>query len=159
MLKRDLDRFYRLLHALEAAPAQGRRLGDCASGSCWPRRGVYFFREAGEHRRGSLKEPRIVRVGTHAVSTGSKSTLWARLRNHRGARNGGGNHRGSIFRQHVGAALFRKNGAEIEALPTWGVGSSAPKTIRLREADHERQVSALPASCGCPQPQLMSNAI
>jgi hypothetical protein len=82
---------------------------------------------------------RVVRVGTHAVSANSKSTLWGRLRTHRGARKGGGNHRSSIFRLHVGAAMLARDGAD---LPTWGIGSSALKPIHVGEASHERHVSA-----------------
>ena len=44
----------------------------------------------------------MVRVGTHALTATSRTTLWGRLRQHRGrlgGRNpGGGNHRASIFR-------------------------------------------------------------
>ena len=39
-------------------------------------------------------------------SQGSTSTLPGRLRQHRGVTSsGGGNHRGSVFRQHVGRCL------------------------------------------------------
>jgi hypothetical protein len=67
---------------------------------------VYFFFEDGEVRAdGGL---RLVRVGTHALTATSKATLWGRLRQNRGQVGGrspgGGNHRGSVFRRHVGAA-------------------------------------------------------
>jgi len=48
---------------------------------------------------------RVVRVGTHGLKTGSTSTLWGRVHQHRDTREGGGNHRGSVFRLHVGQAL------------------------------------------------------
>lgn len=141
MLSADLERFYQLLDVLAAQPGQGRPLSEYTGRSVWPKRGVYFFREPGEHRSGLPSMPRIVRVGTHAVSAGSKSTLWGRLRAHRGSRDGGGNHRGSIFRLHVGAAVLERDGAVIGELPTWAEGSSAPKPIRAGEATHERRVS------------------
>ena len=83
--------------------------------------------------------PRIVRVGTHAVSANSKATLWGRLRTHRGDRAGGGSHRSSVFRRHIGAALLARDGGH---LPTWGVRSSGSSSIRSSEALHEQQVSA-----------------
>lgn len=143
-LHADLQRFYALLARLKDFPGQRLRL-DAADASHFSARGVYFFCEPGEIRSLSPDSPRIVRVGTHAVSIGSKSTLWGRLRTHLGTRAGGGNHRGSIFRLHVGAALLARDGA---LLPTWGVGSSAPPavrndaSIRAAEALLERKVSS-----------------
>ena len=134
-----LDRFYELLARLRANPTQGQPLVDCSGRSQWPTRGVYFFLEPGEFRASTPDVSRVVRVGTHAISAGSQSTLWGRLRAHRGGRNGGGNHRGSIFRLHVGAALLA---AREEQLATWGTGSSAPREIRESEHTHERRVSA-----------------
>jgi hypothetical protein len=69
-------------------------------------RGVYFFFEGGELRSQSGSGGLVVRIGTHAVSVGSKSTLWGRLAQHRGSLSGNGNHRGSIFRLWVGSALL-----------------------------------------------------
>lgn len=142
MQNADLERFYELLGDLAAQPEQGRLLADCTGRSGWPTRGVYFFLEPGEYRSGQPRVPRVVRVGTHAVSTGSKSTLWSRLRAHRGSGSGGGNHRGSIFRLHVGAALLARDGAGSGELPSWGQGSSAARQIRDDEAHHESVVSA-----------------
>lgn len=140
-LSADLDRFYLLLERLASLPGQGRRLAEYTGGSSWPRRGVYFFFEDGEHRHRQSSSPRVVRVGTHALKVNASSTLWGRLRTHRGSRVGGGNHRGSIFRLHVGAALIRRDTELIEDLPTWGVGQSAPREVREAEAEHERRVS------------------
>lgn len=140
-MRADLDRFYELLGELETLPGQGRTLAECTGSSGWPERGVYFFREPGEHRAGQSHRPRIVRVGTHAVSGGAKSTLWKRLYAHRGRTAGGGNHRGSIFRLHVGAALLRRERATIGDLPSWGDKSSAAKASRAAEVVHERRVS------------------
>ncbi len=134
----ELDRFYDLMNRLALAGHQ-RLLADCRGRPRWPDRGVYFFFEPGEHRAGQGDRPRVVRVGTHAVSTGSRSTLWGRLRAHRGGRGGSGNHRGSIFRLHVGHALLVRDGA---TLPTWGHGANAPRSVRDSEVDHEKRVSA-----------------
>jgi hypothetical protein len=140
----DLCRFYAILEKLEASQHQGLRL-SAYSGKRWlPARGVYFFREPGEERTSSGGSPRIVRVGTHAVSANSKSTLWQRLRAHLGTRGGGGNHRGSIFRLHVGAALQVQDKV---ANATWGVGTSAPAALResraaqVEESRWEKKVS------------------
>jgi hypothetical protein len=134
----DLDCFYALMARLAALPNQGRVIADYTGRSGWPARGVYFFREPGELRSTDEKIQRIVRVGTHAVSANSKSTLWGRLRAHRGGRDGGGNHRGSIFRQHVGAALLAVDGQQ---LVTWGNRQAASRQVREREDPHERRVS------------------
>jgi hypothetical protein len=73
----------------------------------WPGKGVYFFFETGEIRRESGIGPRVVRVGTHALASSSRATLRQRLFQHRGnAGDRGGNHRGSVFRKHVGFALL-----------------------------------------------------
>jgi hypothetical protein len=140
-IETDLARFYALLYSLEGQPGQGHTLAKCSGLSAWPARGMYFFREPGEFRAIEPETPRIVRVGTHAVSANSRSTLWGRLRAHRGARDGGGNHRGSIFRLHVGSALLRRDQMALGEIPTWAVGSSASKAVRLGEIEHERRVS------------------
>ena len=134
-----LKRFYDLLGILEHRIGGPRRLVDCSGRMDWPCRGVYFFRETGEARSDSGSDPRIVRVGTHALRPGSGTRLWNRLSQHKGqVRSGGGNHRGSIFRKHVGAALIEKGG---HAAATWGKGNSAPREVRMGELDIERLVS------------------
>jgi hypothetical protein len=127
-------RFYEILSIMERQYGGKRMLADCDARMPWPKRGVYFFFEPGELRSDSGGELRVVRVGTHAVSTGSKSMLWGRLSQHRG-----GNHRGSVFRLLVGAAMATRN--QQLATPTWGKGQSAQKSIREREEDLEREVS------------------
>jgi hypothetical protein len=52
-------------------------------------RGIYFFFEEGELREDG-KERRVTRVGTHAVGAGAKTSLWSRLRTHRGFSDGRG---------------------------------------------------------------------
>ena len=107
---RHIRRFYRLMAELEKRLGGARRLRKCSGSMDWPRRGVYFFRESGETRKDSGSGPRIVRVGTHALKAGSKSTLWTRLRQHRGTLAGGGWSGGSVFRKHVGKALVSRDG-------------------------------------------------
>ena len=111
----------------------------------WPRRGLYFFFEENEYREDGVT-PRVVRVGTHALRP-SKSTLWSRLSAHKGtlggSRPGGGNHRGSIFRLHVGSALLNQGEWSDEVRATWGVGSSAKGRVLVDEHPLEVAVSQL----------------
>lgn len=101
---------------------------------------VHFFHEPGEVRTESGTGPRIVRVGTHALKAGSRTTLWRRLKQHKGTvRSGGGNHRGSIFRLIVGAALISRDGL---GCPTWGSSrGGVSREFRARELELERGVS------------------
>jgi len=103
----DLKRFYDILRDLKEKLGGTRKLADCSSKCGWPLRGVYFFFEQGEMRSDSGAGLRIVRVGTHALTANSKSTLWKRLGQHKGTKTGAGNHRGSIFRLIVGTARLR----------------------------------------------------
>ncbi|ELZ45286.1 hypothetical protein C463_06682 [Halorubrum californiense DSM 19288] len=139
----DLDRLYDLLDRLEANVGGKQRLKDCTGYMDWPDRGVYLFFAAGE-TRDSTDQLRLTRIGTHAVSTGSSTSLWDRLRTHRGANRGsyegGGNHRGSVFRKRVGEAMIERDGLHDE-YPYWGQGSSAARERRLAELEHERRVS------------------
>jgi hypothetical protein len=106
----------------------------------WPRRGVYFFMEETEPRSDSGDGIRVVRVGTHALTATSRTTLWNRLSQHRGSEaSGGGNHRGSIFRLLVGSTFSDQ---EIFC-PTWGVGINAPRDVRGAEEPLEQAVSAI----------------
>ena len=101
--------------------------------------GVYFFFEPGEYRADG-QTPRVVRVGTHAVSDGSQTTLWNRLSQHRGrlagAHAGGGNHRGSIFRLHVGTALLGLGRGDAAAATQWGT-SHRPTDMEALEAEYQ----------------------
>jgi hypothetical protein len=135
----DLVRFYQLLSTLENRIGGARLLGQCHGRMPWPARGVYFFREPGQERSDSGSGPRIVRVGTHALTSGSSTTLWNRLSQHRGQQaSGGGNHRGSIFRLLVGSTL-----PEAATISTWGVGSNASRNVRAAEHALERVVSSV----------------
>jgi hypothetical protein len=139
----DIDHLYELLDELAERIGGTRRLSQCGGRMSWPARGVYFFFEAGETRRSG--RPRVVRVGTHALTHGSISTLWQRLSQHKGHTTGrwagGGNHRGSVFRKHVGEALLVRDGGPESVARTWGVGSSAIRSVREAEYEHERIVS------------------
>jgi len=138
--REDLDRFYELLHELEERVGGTRLLADPHVNRGLPERGVYFFFEPGEYREDG-HTPRVVRVGTHAVSEGSRTTLWNRLSQHRGRlRGGGGNHRGSIFRLHVGTALLNRGLAEAAPGLQWG-SRSRPAAEELRQA--ERRVEEM----------------
>ena len=136
----DLARFYRALGRLETAVGGKRKLSDCDGRMQWPSRGVYFFFETGESRANSGSSPRVVRVGTHAVSSGSRTTLWKRLSQHRGtASTVGGNHRGSVLRLLVGAALLRRD--PVGGVKTWGGPRPDTENARVLEKELERRVS------------------
>lgn len=147
----DAVRFYELLGRIQERVGGCRRLAECDGRMDWPKRGVYFFFEEGEERRGSGAGGRVVRVGTHALKCPSKSSLWQRLSQHRGsAKNHGGNHRGSIFRLLVGVSLSRRGDCALP--PSWGDGSdpgaaagrlgATRAEVKEAEADLERRVSA-----------------
>ena len=136
----DLRQFYDLLDRLEDRIGGRRYLAHCNGRMDWPNRGVYFFFEDGEMRTDSDGGQRVVRVGTHALRSGSRTSLWGRLAQHRGiVKHGGGNHRGSVFRQLLGAAVTaRQPSFSIES---WGQGQTAPRAVRNREHALECLVS------------------
>ena len=138
--RRHVDRFYALLWKLRDGLGGGRTLCDCSGKMTWPRRGVYYFFEPGEFRHEQREQLRVVRIGTHAVGKGSRTTLWNRLRAHRGSTDGRGNHRGSVFRQHVGNALLARS-QDATSMPSWGLRRSAPRGVRDQETTLERKVS------------------
>ena len=70
---RDVERLYQALRRLEAGVGGKRLMSKCSGQQVWPKSGVYFFFEPGELRT-NKDESRVVRVGTHGVSRGSKST-------------------------------------------------------------------------------------
>ncbi|WP_435075512.1 hypothetical protein [Halorubrum sp. HHNYT27] len=139
----DIDRFYGLLNDLEQRVGGTRQLKNCTGYMDWPDRGVYIFFAPDEYRD-SGDQLRVTRIGTHAVSEGSSTSLWNRLRTHRGAMrgtyDGGGNHRGSVFRKRVGEAFVERDSLHGE-YPQWGEGSSAKREQRLDELEMERRVS------------------
>ena len=135
-----VKRFYCLLSTLEEQLGGTRQLSDCTGRIPWPNRGVYFFQASGENRSDSGTGPRVVRVGTHALKGGSRTTLWNRLSQHKGyLTSGGGNHRGSIFRLMVGTALIDRHGIDCS---TWdNRRGTASREVREREQPLEIAVS------------------
>jgi len=134
----ELNATYTALHPLFEGNRL-RSLKDAIEGDL-SESGVYLFLDPAERRLTNPSALRIVRVGTHGVAAGSKATLRDRLRTHLGSSNGGGNHRSSVFRLHVGRALLKQKGAN--AIPTWG-SPAFPTTKRQQriEALHEKTVS------------------
>ncbi len=146
----DTERFYGLMDFLAFRSGGPKVLNECNGRLDWPRRGVYFFFEAGETRAKVVGKGRVVRIGTHAITTGANTTLWNRLSQHKGvSRTGLGIHRGSIFRLIVGTALAAANGIDLP--PSWGVGNSASQaahklgrsrqSVKDNEEELERKVS------------------
>jgi hypothetical protein len=134
---------YRHLDDLRDRSGGFRYLRDCSGRMVWPERGVYFFFDEGERRAdGNL---RVTRVGTHALTVRSRTTLWKRLAQHRGhvggVYGGGGNHRGSVFRHHVGEALIAQGGWTGQERTTWPDRKHSPPDVRLLERELERAVS------------------
>ena len=131
-------RFYELLEQLEVHIGGSRRVGSLIGRMRWPDRGVCFFFEPGERRSESGSRFRVVHVGTHAVSTGSKSTFWGRVHQHRGTLDPlGGNHRGSVFRKLVGEAMMART-------PSVGSTSWGEKDKKSKgDADSERRLEVL----------------
>lgn len=139
----DLERLYKILNDLKSRTGF-RYLNNSNGRMNWPNQGVYFFFEDGELRE-ETGELRVVRVGTHAVSQGSQTTLWKRLIQHRGTMTGSGNHRGSIFRLHTGTAIIARDNLMCD---TWGIGGNATQKIKRAEQPIEllvsRQIGAMP---------------
>ena len=126
-------------------------LNECDGNMNWPDRGIYiFFTHDSDLELGSTDQMNVARIGTVGVSSGSSNTLWNRLRQHRGNQRGtyadGGNHRGSIFRLHVGRAIIEKEGLH-DTYPLWGQKHADwPDDIdtqSVREQEHplEKRVS------------------
>lgn len=114
----DLQSFYELLSMLDNKIGR-RYLSQCTQRMNWPSHGVYFFFENGELRDDRV-ELRVVRVGVSNAIRDNQSGLWDRLRQTRGSikgqHAGGGDHRISDFRAHVGSALLHRDGIDCA---TW----------------------------------------
>ena len=141
----DLHLLYRQLEALAERVGGPRTLADCDGRLDWPERGVALFFEPGEHRVEEPEQRRLTRVDAHAVEEDDASTLWDRLRSHRGTTSGkyadGGNHRSSGFRSLVGGALLEREDLGGR-YPDWGEGASSSPEQREHEHPHEKRVSA-----------------
>jgi hypothetical protein len=148
----DLQEFYREMDSLREATGGPFYLSDATAEYDWPERGIYFFfsRDV-DPETDPVSEWPIRRVGTVGVSEGSESTLWERLRAHRGTLNSrygekGGNHRGSIFRKWLGMARIHRDEL-YEEYPYWGVPhrnlpeEADTQSIREQEHEIEQQVS------------------
>jgi len=70
---------YSILDRLEQRLGGAKTLSDCSGRIPWPQRGVYFFFENSERRNDSGTGSRLVRVGAHALTSSSRTKLWARL--------------------------------------------------------------------------------
>ncbi len=140
--QRDTELFYLLLDELSTRIGGPRKLKESKGSTGWPRQGVYFFFENGETRANGSS--RVVRIGTHAITQTSNTSLWNRLSNHRGniagAKPGGGNHRGSIFREHVGTALLGSGDWPSEISQSWR-DKNADRLTREGEFVLEQAVS------------------
>jgi hypothetical protein len=133
----DLLFFYGLMDKLATRIGGPRQLAECSGRMIWPERGIYFFFEPGEMHG---HQPRVVRVGTHALTATSRTTLWKRLSQHRGTTSSvGGNHRGSIFRLLVGEALMRRD--PDLAVQSWDSERPTNGAERVAEKQHEARVS------------------
>jgi hypothetical protein len=139
----DADEFYRILDLLAVRLGGPRHLRECTGSSGCPPQGLYFFYENGENRADG--NGRVVRVGTHALTQTSKATLWGRLRQHRGhltgSDPGSGDHRASVFRRHVGAALIRRDALPDDLLASWLDRHRPPSERASQEVAIEREVS------------------
>jgi hypothetical protein len=151
--KHDVRKFYELMDRLEVKRGGKNTLKDCDGRMGWPKRGIYFFFEEGE-TRWDTELPRVVRIGTHAIKTRKENKeggtkLWTRLKQHKGNGMIGeiqkGNHRGSIFRKHVGLALIdndcTNNDISEFSKEHWGKGQSANREIKKAEEPLEIKVS------------------
>ena len=132
-----LDNLYDILNQLKS---DGRLLKfkELVNNELVPTRGIYVFFSNDEQRILNPFQNRIIRVGTHAVSEGAKSTLYQRLKQHKGMNNLDGNHRGSIFRLHIGNALMKKNNLECN---TWGQDIKINDEQKKQESVIEKMVS------------------
>jgi hypothetical protein len=138
----DLVCFYALLDDLREAAGGTRTLASLGSFRDWPRRGVYFFFESSELRSNSGASARVIRVGTHALTTGSRSTFRQRLKQHRGAAAEGGHHRGSIFRLLIGQAMLARG--DLAPCRSWGVKGDLATASRALNMNRE-EISAAEA--------------
>ncbi|GAA1846081.1 hypothetical protein [Actinomadura bangladeshensis] len=141
--RKDTERFYFLLGRLEERIGGPRLLRNCDHATGWPKYGVEFFLEEGQFRTGG-DGLRVVRVGSHALRATSQATFWGRLAQHRGpvsgANAGVGNHRGSIFRHHIGTALQQVDDWPADVVQSWRQTKVSPAQHKA-EGPFEQAVS------------------
>jgi hypothetical protein len=133
-----INRFYSLINELESFKKK-RSLKNSTGKVLWPKQGIYYFFERTENRENG--NPKVVRIGTHAVSKGSKTKYWERLRQHKGTKKGTGNHRGSVFRKLIGKSLISKHNLNLE-FSEWGKNKT-DKNNKQKEEKLELQVSEI----------------
>lgn len=135
----EINRFYDLLNKLENKIGKHLLL-DCNAQMNWPQKSIFFFFEKGELRDKSNKK-RVVSIG-YTTGKNDRDSLWARLRKHRGTvagkHAGGGNHRESNLRLHLGTALIKRDAIDC---PSWGKRFKANAEIRGAEYSVEKLVS------------------
>jgi hypothetical protein len=135
---KHINRFYSLINELESFEKK-RILKNSTGKLHWPKQGIYYFFERNENRENG--NPKVVRIGTHAVSKGSKTKYWERLRQHKGTKKGTGNHRGSVFRKLIGKSLISKYNLSVE-FSEWG-NNKVYKENKQKEEILELQVSEI----------------
>ena len=137
-----IKKFYELIEELAHNTGGPHPLANIFELNDLPNRGVYFFFEDTELRTNSAQANdqfgRVVRVGTHALKPGAKSTVKGRLKQHHGnKRSMVGNHRGSVFRSILGTCFVN----DFKGCDTWGIGQAANAEVRNNEQPLEERVS------------------
>jgi len=135
----DTSRLYGILDRLSIGLGGLVSAGSALAREDIPVSGVYFFFEPTELRSDDPSKLRVVRVGTHGVSKGSRATLRDRLRAHLGTEDGG-NHRTSIFREHLGESYLNHEG-RLSEVPSWGNKGAISEKALLLEEEVEKWVS------------------
>jgi len=127
----DLNRFYGLIGKLEKGLKGKRYFNQDYGKSYWPDGGVYFIFEESQNRKNDLNGMRVTRVG-------KSSSLSRRWNQHRGKAGGGGNHRISALRSHVGNAFISKDRLDVA---TWNEDDVPKSSVPSAEVLVERLVS------------------
>lgn len=133
-----INDLYEIFNLFKKQNGRVFKLKELVNSEYVPKKGLYFFFNEDEQRLLYPSQNRIVRIGTHAVSNGAKSTLYQRLKQHKGMNNLDGNHRSSIFRLHVGNALIQKNNLDCN---TWGQDVKINEEQKKKEGIIEKMVS------------------
>jgi hypothetical protein len=134
----DVSKFYRMMQDLQLNSSQLRLFSECSGAMNWPKRGLYIYFRENENRLFSGNNLKVIRVGTHAVSLSSASSLWQRIKTHQGNLQGIGNHRSSVFRMHIGSSILAK---EKISLSSWGKNIEISKDQEKLELEIEREVT------------------
>ena len=123
----DAGEFYRILDQLAAGMGGPRRLRKCTGRSGCPPQGL-----SSSHPPRLCRPPRL-----------PPGPCGARQhRGHLAGRDpGGGDHRASVFRRHVGAALIRRDGLPDDLLASWLDRRRPPGERASQEPGIEREVS------------------